>query len=177
MTILIFILCILVMSGMGYRTYGEVSSRKTYGISSRQVNYVSWPGKQVLLAYQELPKQNRPEANVPAIVKALDVTYGVVEATEHFEHKTRNYNYGGSPAYNYTYAWNNCSCSNYRSSKCSFPEYREMVQGMQDIQDAITAQQRALEVASVGGDLENAKALTERLREERDLIKKATSEL
>lgn len=126
---------------------------------------LSWPAQQILNKYNSLPVENRPYDNIVDLLSALDVKHGRKEADGHF----KDYGY---------YTWN-CDCWRYRygDNKCKYQEYKDILDLVQEIADALAEQKHALAVAQVQHHLEDIKTLTERLRGEKEIVTSVTKEL
>lgn len=180
MTIVFMILAVLLLGAVGNSARLNIRDIKATGVPRKQLKNYSWPAQELLKQYRALPEDMRPPANVPAIVKALDVKHGVAEANEHYSRNNRN-DYGSFSA---TQTWDNC-VNNYSrghggaggNTNCKLPKYYELHSAMNRIQDSIDKQRRAQEIAAVGGELENVDGFLQSLTETRDSIDRATKEL
>lgn len=131
--------------------------------NSKVKETMSWPSVQLLTAYKALPVANRPMMNIEHILTALDIKYQGKEAVDKaFEGR-----------YVTSCSWNVYS---QRTVKV-MPEYFVMLNDINEINNALKAQEYAIKMVSVAGSLEDVGELTLRLREERDLIKSVTSQL
>lgn len=142
-----------------------IHSRKVYGLEAKKKKELSEPSKQILKQYRRLPVENRPYANLPHILEAMDIKYGKDSVNEHF----RKFNGTG-----YVFKWD-CSC--WRGSACLYKDYRDIYSGITEIQQALVNQEHAASVAAVEGGLSAVKSFTEELRKERDLINDTTKQL
>lgn len=170
MTFLFYMMWTLVSAVAFYYGVRELHSRKKYAIPYHKVRALSWPAKQLLTEFNALPKANRPYTNMHRVVTALDVKHGVSEANSHFGER-RHYYDGASGVRHH---WNAHRCY-YRG--CKFIEYQELHDGMVEIREALEAQAHALKMASVSGMLDEVKELTQRMREESNLIETVTKEI
>lgn len=178
LTIVFIIMMVGLLTGTGFRAKKELSINKTYGISGREFEKLSWPAKTLLKEYRSLPESSRPSFSILDVVTALDVKHGVEEASNHFQLSERDYSYNSKTKYNITYAWHHCHCGYYNNSRdCIGWDYRNIHEGIRDIKSAIEEQDHALRLSGVESGLASAKELTERLAEERDIIKNITKEL
>lgn len=151
-------------------------ARKPKALPKDELKGVSWAGRQIVKAYQSIPEANQPGYDIVDVVKALDVKYDKALADAHFVD-------------NLGYANWTCFCRRVErrmyaptrfsptTRKCEFEEYRALYNDIQSLKASLDAQEHALKVAGVAGSLENAKSLTERLRQERELVEQVTKEL
>lgn len=179
MTILLYIVAVVLLSTVANMARLNVRDIKATGIPRRELKNYSWPAQELLKQYRALPKDMRPAANVPAIVRALDVKHHIADVNSHYSKRERN-GYNGD--YIVTQTWDICA-NNYRRNHdtpngyCEYPEYYNLHKAMNQIEDSIENQRRALEIAAVGGDLENVDGFLNALTETRDSIDRATKEL
>lgn len=166
MSIFAFIMLVAAIITLSIVTPVEISRRKTYGLGRKERKSLSRPSLMLVKEYRALPLNNRPYENILNIVKALDVKYGIKEVTSHF---SRSGYEGGS-----VHTWN-CRC--YRAEVCPHKEYLYLHGGISKIAEAIADQQHALEVAGVEDGLSEVEELTNRLREEHEIIQQVTSAL
>lgn len=159
MTLILIIAMIPIIVGFLGR---KIAYQKTYGIGPSQVKSLSWPSKQILNYYNQLPKENRPLPDIVPMLRALDIKNDGVN--NHFTH----HDYDSSRK-----SWDCC----YDRQFCMGKEYHKLRENIHSIQASIKDQQLALKMKGVEGDLENVQMLTERLREEREIIDSVTKEL
>lgn len=169
MIFLYAIMCVVILCLAGVRVKRELNSRKTYNLSLAESKNMSWPAKEILQGYHQLPVASRPIPNISSVVSALDVKHGgAASVNEHFT--VRNRNYDGT--YNTSYSWNH-SCY----SRCDMSKYREIFSEISSVSEAVKQQEYAQQVASVSGGLEASQDLIARLREEREIVKSVTKAL
>lgn len=167
----LFIILGVILGGIGGRQVNKAladkSSVKTYGLPVAKVNEYSWASKKVLAMYESLPEANRPRANVPHILTALDTKYGINEVNRH--HTDR---------YGHAHSMDSCSDDPWQEKrKCKMPEYKELWNSMKEVKNQLAAQEKAIQLAGVASGLDEIKELTEALRQEREIIKDTTKEL
>ena len=158
---------VVLVVGAAYAN-SELYAHKTYGLAGKDVSNYSWPAKQILKAYHALPAGNRPAGDISAMLTALDTEHEVKTVNEHFENRYHRYDDKA------LYTWN-CRC--YRPGICTYKEYHEINDAIEEISKALAKQQKAMIVAGISGDLGEAKALAARLKEEREIIDSVTEGL
>lgn len=126
---------------------------------------MSWPARQIVKQYENLPAANRPWGNIEYIVKALDIKHEVSKVNYHFE----KYN-GWDKS---EYSWRGC----YNTRSCEFQEYHSLHDELDKTLDALQKQEHALKVAGVTDGLAAAHQLMESLRQEQKIISETTKEL
>lgn len=173
MITIIFMVLMFVASFYGTRkTIVAVSHNRKYGLSPAKYKALSAPSKQILQEYRALPEQNRPVPNIYNILTALDTKHR--DATAHFMRS--RYSYAKSKEI-HSFTWD-CGCYDYRGREaCGHTEYKNIHNGIKEVTEKLATQKRQIELARVEGGLQDAKELTERLRDERNLIHEVTQEL
>lgn len=173
--IFLYIVMLLVMTGaLAVGTHfglAAIKSRNTYGLSLTEAKQLSWPARQVIVQYLNLPEANRPHANIQAVVKALDTKHTVEKVNAHFIKKGRGFDSMGYSTNTYTPSWA-CGCV----GACKFQEYRTLHTTMTEIEQALAEQEYAMALAGVQTGLDAVAELTERLREEKKIIHEVTVE-
>lgn len=170
MLIIVLLLCGIVIASVVTGGFGVLSNKdKVAEISSPKVK-LSWPSKEILKEYKALPVENRPFADITSMLIALDIKYGGAEKI--------------NPHYEYYYDKGWTACPNCRApgiyGKClhdGAAEYKKLHDQIAEIQQAVDDQKHALEVAKVQPDLDDIKILTERLRQEQEIITSVTKKL
>jgi hypothetical protein len=170
--IFIIIVCLIIASGIGLLVIDSFIKNRGYGVSSKVRKQLSWPSKEILKLYNQLPVDSRPDQDIVYMLRALDTKHEVSKVNTHF------YEYGYDVG---KQTWN-CKCKqfSYRSNydeDCFMNEYHEIREGIVGIIAAREAQKHALEVAGVENGLNDADSLIKRLREEKQFIIEVTSEL
>lgn len=176
MTFLTIVFLIIFMVGAAGGTYKgarELKHRKTYALSRSGYTNLSWPAKWIVLNYAEIPVSHRPFEDVAVIVKALDLKNGVENVNNHFK-SIRIYLGGGN--YHYPATWD-CRCHTIWNRTCPYESYHNIKKSIEKVKNSLEEHARAVEVAKVAGQLENADALVERLNAHADAISKDTKEL
>lgn len=157
---------------------GKPSDKKEL-VGTDELKGVSWAGRQIVNAYRSIPETNQPGYDIVDVVKALDIKHDSGEMDRHF---TSGYSYR-------PYDWS-CACVRMLESSvyararrgvimdgCLGKEYRDLYNDIAALKKSLDEQERALRVTGVAGSLEDAKSLTERLRQERELVDQVTKEL
>jgi hypothetical protein len=148
----------------------NVVYQSKYGLPYRKVRQFSWPAKQILKSYHKLPKDNRPYANLPHMLKTLDSKWeSKKKVDQHFAH----WGYD-SVIHNW-----NCNCSKmlHVPKKCPALEYKEINTGLKDIHSALAEQEEKLRLSNASEAIEDAKTFAAALRAERAIITETTKEL
>lgn len=173
MTFVYIFLCIIVMSVATRLAVKAHNHKSLYGYSKSEIEGISWVGREVIKGFNSLPENHKPYGNIKAIVTALDTKYTIDKVNNHFKEKyyDRGSGYG---EYKYRDSWE-CSC--YKHKPCAYPEYRNFIRSFIEIKEAVANQQYRLAVAGQSDALNEAEALTVRLREEKELIDQVTKEL
>lgn len=120
---------------------------------------LSWPAKQVIQKYNELPMDNRPYPDIRSLVEALDVKHGKDTMDDHV-----------SSRYDAGKAWGYCRA--YRCSKCS--KYKEVCDKIENLTKSLRKQQQVLEIAERQGDLDELPRLLDALGEESKIVNQVT---
>lgn len=172
MTFLLMVLVLLMVAGVTSRAGIEIHSRAAYSLPRSKVKSLSWPAKEIVKAYYDLPKDSQRYGNLYYMLSALDTKYGKDAVNRHFmksgyDHTVRTFNV--------------CRPSTYRSDEgeftCGYREYHNMKQSIDEISAAHKDRMHAIQMAGVAGGLDAVKEFTKSLREERDLINETTKEL
>lgn len=146
-------------------------SKHKYGVARRKYIALSWPAQQIVEDYAKVPAANRPYANIEYLLSALDIKHGRRAVNNHFAE--RCYGRGGSGTY-LKFSWK-CGC--YQHRPCTFPEYKDLYKGIILIQESLAKQAHAMKISGVADGLTAVEDLTERLRQENELINTVTKEL
>jgi hypothetical protein len=174
MMIVMIVLCVIASGVLLNRGIKELDSRKTYALPTKEVNNYSWAARQVLKNYNALPPANRPAGNITHMLTALDIKYGKDNVDGHFGDYQYVY-HGGSRNRTFVKQWK-CNCRSYGGGRCKHYEYKEVLDAIQEIQQALAEQAHALELAGVESGLTQAASLAQQLREEKQIIEKVTRE-
>lgn len=190
LAIIIFI-CFVVVSGMGAKVFMLYRGSHKQAVAARRERELeeafSWPARQVMKSFLEIPEANRPIMDISAALKALDKKHDAGEVSRHFISLGGRYSYSGGYPH---YTWN-CSCiyddynSSFIAEKCDyFPEYREMHDSILGVSQALREQQAAIEarehqmmLAGMENDLRAVEEITNAFRNEREIITSTTKEI
>jgi hypothetical protein len=177
---IIFIVLASYIPLIGYKTYKKVKGKPNPVIESKpEPVELSWAGNEVRETYNKLPEDKQPYSDIDYVLSALDIKYGIDNVQSHFREwyeDDDSYGFGRGRYYDHPLYYNTWSCM-CKENACIYPEYREMYLVCQEMHSNIAAQERALEVAGVADGLAMASALTEKLREENQIIIGVTKEL
>lgn len=150
--------------------------RKVYSLTPQQYKELSWPAVQIMKVHTALPESNRPKVDMVSMLRALDTKNGgEAKVTEHFEYNVEyNVGYGSTTEYR----WEGHGSSYSRcgvNSKCA--EYKEILEGLQEIAKALAEQEHKILMAGIAFQLETAESMADMLREEAELVRKVTKEI
>ena len=144
---------------------------------------MSWIGRQVMTKYNGIPEANKPVLDVRAAVVALDVKYGITRLDGHFQ-KHSGIIFSG-PRCDCTDGRNRQRNDTKRHRSCvKYPEFIQLWDSMREVEGALVRLQqaeaqreRAIELAGIENDLRSVDAITEALRNERDLLVEVAREI
>lgn len=180
MTIFLFILfAVAVFSGLikaGSLAIENRSDKKTYGLGSKDIRTLSDAGRKIMVEFNTIPAANRPHGNMFAVLTALDKKFGGKEkVNEHFQ-ESYFIRDGYRSHQNHKFSWEDHDSCKY-DRFCDMQEYRDIIAGLQAINEALGEQAYALEMAGISGQLEQAQSMIEQMKEEKKIITTITKEL
>lgn len=136
--------------------------KAVHGFKRKSLSTASW---EIIREYKALPEDNRPFANIYLLLHALDVKHDIDQVKYHFR---RHYDHS-------SFTWE-CDCKRWHR-KCSYREYIDLHVAIEEVRLALEKQQHALQMAAVAYHFDAIKELTDRLRDEKNLINTVTREL
>ena len=168
---IILIVCIfMVVMTLIIRYSRARASISSFDCTYKEYKALSEPSKTLLCEYYSIPEANRPHANILNVVQAMDVKHGAREATMHF----RRFSGDG-----YDFTWT-CDCKRYggySGKACELEDYTSLNYAFIEIQNALTAHEKALAMAGVESGLAEAHELMARAREEAEILSGVTKQL
>lgn len=163
--ILTYIICIIAALAISGSIASEVHCRSVYGRPRKEVMALSWPAKQTLKVYNEVPAENQPPVDLMTVLRALDKKHGGAEAvTDRFSYTP----YQGTA----TYSWNHG-----RSGAAYYGDYVKLYNGFTDITAAIAEREHTFAMAGISSHLEEARSLDSVLKEEAKTIREITAKV
>lgn len=154
------------------------SPRKTKAVSAPKVK-LSWASKQIIDAYNRLPKDSQRVEGLESTLAALDEKFGIANVDAHFisyefphirdGRITKTFN----PSEHRLYT----SRSTCVSINCKYREYVEIREDIRSVSDALIEQEKAIKMSSLKADLDNVRSIREAFRQELNIINETTKEL
>lgn len=165
----------------------RLSEGRSKKVLPKKKDNLSEPAGRIVKKAAELPTDLQFE-DVKSMVTALDIKYGVQAVNDHFRVSSYEPSRKSGVSYEesghryptlfdeYVFSWHgDRNCDHIKG--CKFPEYRSMAMTIEQVQLAREEQERALEISGVQHNLDAIESWTERLREERNIIRTITKEL
>lgn len=164
----IYLILLAIATVVGFRaTYRYINGPKET-IKALESKSMSLAGKQLLKEYDALPAEHRPDIDLKAIVEALDIKYPDISKLNY--HFAADFNLD-------RVSWTRHESRLHDRNRCPYSEYMNLHNEIQGIQKELAAREHKLKLAGVQHSLDELSVVTQRLREERQIIASVTREL
>lgn len=167
---------VLIVLVLGFCGYCGVKNQTS--TTKDTVAGLSKPASRIMERYLQLPEDKRPAINLRAVLMALDKRVTKENADVHFLDNTYSNMY---PSWSWTFHSRKVtvgcggSGSHWDDKKCDYQGYRSLWKEIDEMVEAHIAQEYAVHKSGI--DVSDVSLITERVREETNIIKQVTKEI